>query len=463
MYRRACRRGRSSCIFHNNIACGDPCRLVSFQIIDFFRKTAIIEGQVFVKINGGIDMNKLQLKRYAKLLAKVGINPKKGQWVIVYPELDQPEFTEWVVEELYRAGAGKVTVQWAHQPISKLKYKYEKEEVLSATADWEVERLKLYQKELPAMLYLLSEDPDGLSGIDQNKVTRIRIARSKISKPYHDAMDNHYQWCIAAVPGKAWAKKVFPELQVNRAMEALWDAILKASRADGPDPVREWARHNDNIASRCDYLNKLGLVALEYKASNGTDFRVGLMNESLFLGGGETTLEGRYYNPNIPSEEIFTSPKAGDAEGIVYSTKPLSYQGELIEDFSVRFEKGKVVEVKAKKNQELLEKMISMDEGAAMLGECALIADDSPINNAGILYYNTLFDENASCHLALGRGFSNCVRGYEALSQEELAKLGLNDSMIHVDFMIGCKDMQITGVTAKGERVAIFKDGNWAF
>lgn len=463
MYRRACRRGRSSCIFHSNLACGDPCRLVSFQIIDFFRKTAIIEGQVFVKINGGIDMNKLQFKRYAKLLAKVGINPKKGQWVIVYPELDQPEFTEWVVEELYRAGAGKVTVQWAHQPISKLKYKYEKEEALSATADWEIERLKLYQKELPAMLYLLSEDPDGLSGIDQNKVTRIRIARSKISKPYHDAMDNHYQWCIAAVPGKAWAKKVFPELQVNRAMEALWDAILKASRADGPDPVREWARHNDNIASRCDYLNKLGLVALEYKASNGTDFRVGLMNESLFLGGGETTLEGRYYNPNIPSEEIFTSPKAGDAEGIVYSTKPLSYQGELIEDFSVRFEKGKVVEVKAKKNQELLEKMISMDEGAAMLGECALIADDSPINNAGILYYNTLFDENASCHLALGRGFSNCVRGYEALSQEELAKLGLNDSMIHVDFMIGCKDMQITGVTAKGERVAIFKDGNWAF
>ena len=408
-------------------------------------------------------MNKLQLKRYAKLLAKVGINPKKGQWVIVYPELDQPEFTEWVVEELYRAGAGKVTVQWAHQPISKLKYKYEKEEVLSETADWEVERLKLYTKELPAMLYLLSEDPDGLSGIDQDKATRIRIARSKVSKPYHDAMDNHYQWCIAAVPGKAWAKKVFPDLQVNRAVEALWDAILKASRADGSDPVREWARHNDNIASRCDYLNKLGLIALEYKAGNGTDFRVGLMNESLFLGGGETTLEGRYYNPNIPSEEIFTSPKAGDAEGIVYSTKPLSYQGELIEDFSVRFEKGKVVEVKAKKNQELLEKMISMDEGAAMLGECALIADDSPINNAGILYYNTLFDENASCHLALGKGFANCVRGYEELSQEELAKLGLNDSMIHVDFMIGCKDMQITGVTAKGERVAIFKDGNWAF
>ena len=408
-------------------------------------------------------MNKLQLKRYAKLLAKVGINPQKGQWVIVYPELDQPEFTEWVVEELYRAGAGRVTVQWTHQPIQKLKYKYEKEETLSHTDDWEVERLKLYTKELPAMLYLLSEDPDGLAGIDQDKATRARIARSKISKPYRDEIENKYQWCIAAVPGKAWAKKVFPGLQVNRAVEALWDAILQASRADGPDPVRAWARHNDEIASRCDYLNRLGLVSLEYKAGNGTDFRVGLMNESLFLGGGETTLGGRYYNPNIPSEEIFTSPKAGDAEGIVYSTKPLSYQGELIEDFSVRFEGGKVVEVTAKKNKQLLEKMIGMDEGAAMLGECALIADDSPINNSGILYYNTLFDENASCHLALGKGFANCVRGFEELSPKQLQEMGLNDSMIHVDFMIGCKDLQITGVTAKGERVVIFKDGNWAF
>lgn len=408
-------------------------------------------------------MNKLQLKRYAKLLAKVGINVSKGQWVIVNTELDQPEFVEMVVEELYRAGAGKVTVQWAHQPTAKLKYKYEKEETLSHTDDWEVERLKLYEKQLPAMLHILSEDPDGLSGIDQDKATRARIARTKVSKPYRDAMENKYQWCIAAVPGKAWAKKVFPELQVNRAVEALWDAILMTSRADGPDPIRAWARHNDEIAARCDYLNKLGLVSLEYKSSNGTDFRVGLMKEGLFLGGGETTLSGRYYNPNIPSEEIFTSPKAGEAEGIVYSTKPLSYQGELIEDFSVRFEKGRVVEVKARKNQELLEKMVSMDEGAAMLGECALIADDSPINNSGILFYNTLFDENASCHLALGMGFANCVRGFEDMSREELAEKGLNDSMIHVDFMIGSKDMQITGITEKGERIAIFKDGNWAF
>ena len=408
-------------------------------------------------------MNKLQLKRYAKLLAKTGINVKRGQWVIVNAALDQPEFVEWVVEELYRAGAGKVTVEWSHQPVTKLKYKYEKEEVLSNVMKWEVERMETYTKELPAMLHIISEDPDGLAGIDQDKFTRARIGRMKVLKPYNDAMENRYQWCIAAVPGKAWAKKVFPSMQVNRAVEALWDAILKASRADGPDPVREWARHNDTIGGRCDYLNRLGLVSLEYKAGNGTDFKVGLIPEGLFAGGGENTLSGRYFNPNIPSEEIFTSTKAGEAEGIVYATKPLSYQGELIEDFSVRFEGGKVVEVKAKKNQHLLEKMISMDECACMLGECALISDDSPINNAGILFYNTLFDENASCHLALGRGFTNLVRGYENKTQEELHAMGINDSMIHVDFMIGCKDLEITGVTAKGERVAIFKNGNWAF
>lgn len=408
-------------------------------------------------------MNKLQIRRYAKLLAKTGINVQKGQWVIVQAELDQPEFVEMVVEELYRAGAGDVRVEWSHQPVTKMHYKYQTTERLSKTEKWEIEKWELKKKELPAMLYLESSDPDGLKGVDQDKFTAVRSARTKVIKPYRDDMDNKYQWCIAAVPGKAWAKKVFPELNVNQAVEKLWDAILKASRADGPDPIREWMRHNDNIAKRCDHLNRLGLTSLEYKSSNGTDFKVGLIDGALFMGGGEESLKGRYFNPNIPSEEIFISPKAGEAEGIVYSTKPLSYQGELIENFSVRFEGGKVVEVKAEKNVELLEKMISMDEGAKMLGECALIAHDSPINNSGILFYNTLFDENASCHLALGHGFTNCVRGYENMSKEELRKKGINDSVIHVDFMIGSKDLDIFGITKNGERVQIFKNGNWAF
>lgn len=389
-------------------------------------------------------MNRTQLKRYAKLLAKTGINVVKGQWVVVSAELDQPEFVEMVVEELYRAGAGKVTVEWSHQPLMKTQYKFEKEQSLSALAKWEIEKLEYRKKELPAMLYLESEDPDGLAGIDQEKMTNVRSARMKVIKPYRDAMDNRYQWCIAAVAGKKWAKKVFPHLSVNQAVEKLWDAILAASRADGADPVREWARHNDDIAKRCDKLNRLGLVSLEYKSSNGTDFTVGLLPEAQFMGGGEEDLSGRYFNPNIPSEEIFTSPRAGAAEGIVYSAKPLSYQGELIENFSIRFENGKAVEVKAEKNAHLLEKMISMDEGAAKLGEVALIAYDSPINNTGLLFYNTLFDENASCHLALGMGFTNTIRGYENYTKEELHQMGINDSMIHVDFMIGSKDLDLS-------------------
>lgn len=281
-------------------------------------------------------MNKTQLKRYAKLLAKTGINVKKGQWVIVQADLDQPEFVEMVVEELYRAGAGRVIVEWSHQPLAKINYKYANEKMLSELQKWETEKLEWTANELPAMLYLESSDPDGLKGIDQEKFTAVRSARTSVIKPYRDRMECKYQWCIAAVPGKAWAKKVFPELMVNKAVETLWDYILKASRADGPDPVREWARHNDALAARCDYLNRLGLVSLEYRSSNGTDFKVGLIPDSVFMGGGEETTGGRYFNPNIPSEEIFISPKAGEAEGIVYSTKPLSYQGELIENFSVR-------------------------------------------------------------------------------------------------------------------------------
>ena len=408
-------------------------------------------------------MNKLQLRRYAKLLAKTGVNVKKGQWVIVQAELDQPEFVEMVVEELYRAGAGKVTVEWSHQPLASLNYKYQDEKTLADVAKWEIEKWELRTKELPAMLYLESSDPDGLKGIDQEKFTSVRSARTKQFKPYRDEMENKYQWCIAAVPGKAWAKKVFPSLNVNQAVEKLWEVILQAARANGQDPVRAWADHNDEIARRCDYLNRLNLVELRYKSKNGTDLKVGLIEGSNFMGGGEESLKGRYFNPNSPSEEIFISPKCGEAEGIVFSTKPLSYQGEIIEDFSIRFVNGRAVEAKAKKNQHLLEKMIAMDEGAAMLGECAIIAYDSPINNQNILYYNTLFDENASCHLALGMGFSNCVRGYETMTKEALKEKGINDSLIHVDFMIGSKDLEIVGVTKRGDRVAILTDGNWAF
>ncbi|MBO7736393.1 MAG: aminopeptidase [Clostridia bacterium] len=407
-------------------------------------------------------MNKIKAKRYAKLLAKCGLNIKKGQTVFITAAVDQVEFVEMVVEECYRAGAKRVVMEWQCDSVTKIDYAYQTLETLSEVTPFAEAKLKFKADDLSCRLFIESSDPDAMQGVDMEKVAKARQAQFPIIKPYRDKMENKHQWCIAAAAGKAWAKKLFPTLSDKQAVDALWEKIFVAARADGPDPIKDWARHNDDLAKKCDYLNGLRLVSLEYKSANGTDLTVGLNKNCLFLGGAEATLSNRMFNANIPSEEIFTSPKAGVAEGIVYATKPLSYQGQLIEDFSVRFAEGKVVEVKAKKNEDLLKKMVAMDEGASMLGECALIPYDSPINNTGILFYNTLFDENASCHLALGHGFTNCMIGFEDMTQEECTKKGINDSMIHVDFMIGTKDLSIVGVTASGERVQIFKDGNWA-
>ncbi len=406
------------------------------------------------------------LRKYARLIATVGGNVKKGQEVIIFAELDQPEFVEMVVTECYKAKASKVTVEWAHQPLTKIHTKYRSLKVMSRVEAWEEAKLKHRVDTLPVSIYLISEDPDGLNGIDRVKHQKASQARYKIIKPYRDEMDNKYQWCIAAVPGVKWAKKVFPHLRKEQAIEALWRAILTASRVDpdgGDDPIENWNNHNADLLSKCNYLNSLKLDRLEYSSANGTSLTVGLIPDAMFLGGGEDTLLGNYFNANIPSEEIFISPMKGKADGIVYSTKPLSYRGELIENFSVRFENGRAVEVHAEKGEELLKTMISMDEGASYLGECALVPYSSPINKTDILFYNTLFDENAACHLALGAGFTNCIRDFDRYTLEELHAKGINDSMIHEDFMIGCESLDIVGVTADGKKIQIFKNGEWAF
>ena len=408
-------------------------------------------------------MKKTILRKYAKLIARVGVKIRKGQDVVIQAELDQPEFVEMLTDECYKAGARKVTVEWSHQPLQKYHVRHRSLKTLSTLDDWEVAKLEHYADTLPCRIYLISEDPDGLCGINQEKNAKALQARYKVIKPIRDKMENKYQWCIAAVPGVKWAKKVFPGERASRAVELLWEAILKTSRVD-EDPEEAWRKHNEDLARRCEYLNSLGIESLEYKSSNGTDLKVGMIPDALFCGGGEYALEsGNYFNPNIPSEEVFTTPKRGEAEGIVYSTKPLSYRGELIEDFSIRFECGRAVEVKAKRGEELLKQMTSMDEGAAYLGECALVPYDSPIRNSGILFYNTLFDENAACHLALGMGFSNCLKDYEKYTLDECRAKGINDSQIHEDFMIGSEDLSITAHTRDGRDVPIFRDGNWAF
>ena len=288
--------------------------------------------------------------------------------------------------------------------------------------------------------------------------------RYAVTKPISDAMENRYQWCIAAVPGAGWARKVFPGLPDGEAVERLWEAILSCSRALDGDPAENWAQHNAFLTDRCRRLNSMGLVKLEYRSANGTDLTVGLIPEARFLGGAETNpVNGAVYNPNIPSEEVYITPRAGEAEGIVYATRPLAYRGQLIEDFWIRFEGGRAVDCGAGRNEEALRALIAMDEGSCMLGECALVPYESPIRNSGIMFYNTLFDENAACHLALGRGYTSNIENYGSYTLDELRAMGVNDSMVHEDFMIGSADLAVTGIRATGERVPIFTDGGWAF
>ena len=407
-------------------------------------------------------MKKSVLRAYARLIAESGVNVQKGQEVFITAELDQPEFVAMVVEECYRRKAKKVVVDWNYQPLTRLHVRHQSLTTMSTLDNYEEARWQHYVDTIPCRIYLLSEDPDGLRGVNQEKMAKAQQKKYPIIKGNRDQIENKYQWCIAAVPGVKWAKKLFPELRASQAVEKLWAAILHTSRVDD-DPVAAWDAHNKDLKSRCDYLNGLGIRELQYRASNGTDLRVGMIPEAQFCGGGETSLQGIFFNPNIPTEECFISPKRGVAEGIVYSSKPLSYQGQLIDRFWIRFREGKAAEWGAEENEALLTKLITMDEGSAYLGECALVPFNSPINETGILFYNTLFDENACCHLALGMGFADTIRDFEHKTLDECRALGVNDSMIHEDFMIGTADLSIDALCEDGRTVPLFRNGTWAF
>lgn len=403
------------------------------------------------------------MRKYAQLAVRRGVNVKKGQGCVISAQVEQFEFAQMVAEEAYRAGAKWVEVRWRDQVLDKLKYRHETVTQLSRTEEWEKARMQHYADTLPAMIHIMSEDPDGLKGVNVEKMQRAGAARGLAFKPYEDAMDNKYQWTIVAVPSKKWAKKVFPGERTSAAVEKLWEAILNTVRvSEDNDPMAEWNDHDASLKAYCRRLNELDLDYLHYKAPNGTDFKCWLIPGAQWHGGGDTLPDGTFYDPNMPTEEVFTSPMRGRCEGTLVSTMPLSYQGNLIDKFSVTFENGKAVSCQAEQGQALLEKMLQMDEGASMLGELALVPVDSPISNAGILFYNTLFDENAACHVALGAGFNEVFPGFETMSTEELKARGINDSIIHVDFMVGCKELSITGYTREGKAVQIFKNGTWA-
>ena len=385
-------------------------------------------------------MKKTIMRKYAQLVVKTGVNIKKGQGCVIFAQVDQHEFAEMVAEEAYRAGAKWVQMQWQDQDFLKLQFRHETVTQRSRVEEWEKARQQFIVDELPVRISITSEDPDGLKGVNVDKMQKINAARGKVLKPYRDAIENKHQWTIVAVPSKKWAKKVFPNERTSVAVEKLWEAILQSVRVEADnDPQAEWDKHNKTIIEKCEKLTAYDFDYLHYES-----------------------LDGTFFNPNMPTEEAFTSPMKGKCEGTLVATLPLSYQGNLIDKFSITFKDGRAVSCQAGQGQALLEKMIAMDEGAAMLGELALVPDNSPISNSGILFYNTLFDENAACHVALGMGFNDTIPGYADMSKEEIAEKGINDSIIHVDFMVGSKDLDITGYTRDGQAVPIFRGGNWA-
>jgi aminopeptidase len=402
-----------------------------------------------------------KLRQFANLTVRRGVNVKPGQDVIVHAELDQPEFVTMVVEEAYLAGARSVRVKWTHLPVSRVSAMMMKEAVMAEIPEWQHAEMAHLVKTLPAQIHIRSVDPDGMKGVDQQKLTNV----SKITTPqmlkYREQMDNQFQWTIIGVPSVKWSEKVFPQLKGAAAVEAMWEAIITATRVT-ENPLLEWDHHNETLQKRSQQLDALNLDYLHFQSKNGTDFKIWMIKEARWLGGGEKLIDGHFYNPNMPTEEVFITPKAGKAEGKVVASKPLSYQGELIEDFSVTFAGGKVIKVEAKKNQALLEQLVTMDEGASRIGELALVPFDSPIQKSGLLFYNTLFDENAACHIALGRAYVNSIRGYANMTPQQLTEIGCNRSIIHVDFMIGSADLKITGYDRQGKPIAIFEQGNWA-
>ena len=402
------------------------------------------------------------LQKYARLIVRTGANVQKGQIVQLVVSVEQHAFAALVIEECYKAGAKKVNVDWTSDIQLRLNYLYAEQETLSTVLPWEEAKMKQMVEDLPCRIFIASDDPDALNGIDPQKISLVSQARGKVMKPYRNAIDGKHQWVIAAHPSEKWARKCFPDAE--DAEDRLWEAILKTVRVqEDNDPVDAWKKHTDFIEEKANWLNEQGFSSLRYRSANGTDLTVDLIPGAKWEGAGIVNqMNGAFYIPNMPTEEIFTSPLAGKCEGTLVAVKPLSWNSQLIEDFSITFENGRAVSCKAGKGQELLEKMIGMDDGAAMLGEVALVPKESPVNQCGFLFYETLFDENACCHCALGMGFKEVLPGGDNLTMEQAQQQGINDSIIHVDFMVGADDLFIDGIRPDGTTVPVFRNGTWA-
>lgn len=408
-------------------------------------------------------LNKNLLREFARLAVTVGVNVQKGQLLRISAPVEAKDLVRECVKAAYEIGAGDVAVDYSDDVLTRTRFEMADVEVLKEVPDWQVAKQAYFIDKKCCMLSITSPDPDVLDGIDPVKIKEATMARLKAMNQFqYYTMNNIGQWSIVAYPNVAWAKKVFPDDGEDTALNKLWEAILKASRVkDGEDVVEAWDRHNRSVKEYAGKMNDFNFNYLHFRNGLGTDLKVGLIKDHIWEGGADTTAGGVVFNPNIPTEEVFTMPDRRNISGRVVASKPLSYNGNLIDGFELTFKDGEVVSFKADKNEEALKNMLDTDRGARSLGEVALISHDSPISNLNLLFYNTLFDENASCHLALGRCYPSNVRDGLNLSEEDLYAKGGNNSLIHVDFMFGSSDMEVTGVKDDGTEITVFKNGNF--
>ena len=405
-----------------------------------------------------------QIDLYANLLVRKGAALRPGQELVLQAPVESADFARRVVRAAYRAAAGHVTVIWADDQVTRLTYENCDLSFFEHTPSWQVEQLNSLAEDGAAFLFLEGSDPSALKDVDPAKPAAAARARNTECRSFRDGMDfGRNVWCIAGVPVQAWAREVFPDLSPAEALYRLWVLVLEVSRADGEDPESSWETHNASFEKTKRFLNDHAFDALRYEASNGTDLTVGLPAGHVWDGGAGRTQDGVTFFPNIPTEEVFTSPDRLRADGVVRSALPLVHAGQVVRDFWLRFEGGQVVDFGAEQGHEVLRHILETDEGARRLGEVALVSKNTPIRQSDTLFYDTLYDENASCHLALGMGFPECVAGGTKLSKDALLEHGVNQSATHVDFMVGTDDMNIYGLDADGTETPIFVNGQWAW
>ena len=406
-------------------------------------------------------INENKIDKLANLAVKRGVGLQKGQNLLITAPIESLPLVRKIAEHAYKEGASIVTPLFTDSDITLSRFKYAPDESFDSATDWLFNGMGEAFDNNTARMAIAGDDPMLLSQMDPDKVSRANKAMAKAYKPARERITEFkINWNIVSWPGSAWASRVFPELPLDEAIVKLADAIFDASRASVDDPIQAWDDHNEKLRIKTNWLNEKNFAALQYNGPN-TNLRVGLADEHEWMGGASKAQNGIICNPNIPSEEVFTTPHAYKVDGTVTSTKPLSYQGTLIDNIKVTFKDGKIIEAHASKGEEVLQKVLKSDEGASRIGEVALVPHSSPISQSGIIFYNTLFDENAASHIALGQCYSKCFKGELDLSKEEISKRGGNSSMIHIDWMIGSNEIDVDGIDQSGNSVPIFRQGEW--